>query len=496
MTTTQEGSGGSVEELHKKVEGLLRAAQSALFNGKKEQCSEELDKARSLLEQLEAAGAAQPKLALLRQKYDRQRQDFERRRGSGSSGPSRPAAPVGAPAGVAAKLPAGATKRLGEIGGELDHAEQALADSTKAPGLRIAQAGAALEAVARLQGEIATNYGDKVPPDHADLQAIASRIASVQERAQALAREAEQKARGDEQTRGERESRCGVWIQRLEPYRAGAPEPQLLFQHSSEPSVLASRQEALERSRALLAELRAQDWSGGVTPDLEQAQRDLVERLEQAESVYGESLKRLVAEPVRLVQEQLDFFQKDQGWLSDERQKPRWVAERDRNAIEESLTRLTPVVRALIGEEDSGLRELAALVERLWSEDRKRREALSGRVFMDADRYGGSDAQELRAQAALIVVGRNKEATVLRVSLPTPEWRVEDVVEHTDTSRTASRHRVTHWQFSQVAAKDQSGVHLYRVHLGKDQQADGSFGSLYGNAEDHPLPMAEANVRG
>lgn len=496
MSTTPQASGAGIDELAKKTDTLLRSAERSMFGGKKEQCEAELGQAQELIEAMEAADATSSKISQLKQRLDKQQKALERRAGASPS-PAAPSPDKGAAApaaGSGAKLPAGVTKRLGQISTELDRAEAALADMGLEAKRRISKCTAAVETIAGLQQEIGSNYGAQVPSSHPDLQAVAARIASVQGQLAALERVAQEGAARQTQDRDALEERCAEWVQKLEPYRTGAQRQELVLQHAVDADGIRSQRAELDRARTLLEELRAQDWSAGRTPALEQGESNLLGRLEQADRVHRESLERLVAEPSRLVEAQLSAFAKDQGWAADGKKQPIWVSARDRLAIEESLALLTPEVRGLMGTGTPSLGELDSKVEQLWKENERRLGALAGRVTPDPDRYQGEDAPALREKAADIVRTAEAGAKVLRVTLPAADWRVEDVVEHTDTSKTALRHRVTHWQFAQVAALGKTGLHLYRVHLAKDQRTGGGFGALYGNAEDHPLPMVKANV--
>ena len=97
-------------------------------------------------------------------------------------------------------------------------------------------------------------------------------------------------------------------------------------------------------------------------------------------------------------------------------------------------------------------------------------------------------------KAAQLVKDIAPEATILKVHLIREDWRVEDVVEHTDTSRTAIHRRVTYHMPAQVAARVGDRIQLYNAHVAKNQRPDGSFDSLYGNLEEYPQAIASENL--
>ncbi|MFH0878223.1 MAG: hypothetical protein V2A34_00780, partial [Lentisphaerota bacterium] len=112
---------------------------------------------------------------------------------------------------------------------------------------------------------------------------------------------------------------------------------------------------------------------------------------------------------------------------------------------------------------------------------------------MGAESYRGGDAAELKAKAESIVLAKASGVKILRTTLISSDWKEESVLEYTDTTQTAVRYRTTRSLTAQVAARGDGKVLLYTINLGKDRQADGAWGAVYGHVM-YTDPMLEENV--
>ncbi len=149
---------------------------------------------------------------------------------------------------------------------------------------------------------------------------------------------------------------------------------------------------------------------------------------------------------------------------------------RDMDPLHKALERYAGTV-AVDDPKLASLSEKMALIEKTDGENRAVR---AKRTFMAPDRYSGSDAEALRQKSNDIV--KEKSAGILRVTLPAEDWKEKQGWEWTDTTKTASRYRVTKSMTTQVASKGGDGrVYLNRVHLASDRKSDGSWGPLYGH---------------
>ena len=90
---------------------------------------------------------------------------------------------------------------------------------------------------------------------------------------------------------------------------------------------------------------------------------------------------------------------------------------------------------------------------------------------MKPAKYKGSDSRELMNMAKSIVLKSNSGASILKVNITSNDWVRESVVEWTDNTNTALRHRVTDGIYAQVSAKHGAGYYLFTLFLNKDEIA-------------------------
>lgn len=287
-----------------------------------------------------------------------------------------------------------------------------------------------------------------------------------------------------------RQAACKEWVETLRAYvDVGAGSRKYLVA-----GVTGSETEIKERE-ALFAEAQ-NAWSDyqkavfplGKTPELLQLEKDMQERLAQMPEALRQSRALLAGDVEGEMDRLLAHLNKDTGWKSDTSKTPNLVMKRDMAPLQEALARYAGTVDA--GDAKlAALREKMALIEKT---DQNNRAIRAERTFMQPDRYKGSDADALREKAKDIV--KEKSASILRVTLPADDWKEEKVWEWTDTTKTASRYRVTKSMTAQVAAKGADGkAYLHSVHLASDRKSDGGWGALYGHIMWSDW-MAEGNV--
>jgi hypothetical protein len=164
--------------------------------------------------------------------------------------------------------------------------------------------------------------------------------------------------------------------------------------------------------------------------------------------------------------------------------------ERDLKPLREEIQRLA----ANNAVDEAGLTALKTKLDAIVKKDEEHRRIRSERTFQMPDRYQGADIEKLKAKAVEVIGTEQKDAKVLRVTVPSRDWAVEDVVEATDTTRTALRHRITRSVRAQLAVKRADGkVYLQEVYVGQDKQGDATWGPLKGHTTWADW-MAEGNV--
>lgn len=113
---------------------------------------------------------------------------------------------------------------------------------------------------------------------------------------------------------------------------------------------------------------------------------------------------------------------------------------------------------------------------------------------MIPDRYKGKEIDTLKTKANELQKKKHADAKILRTTIISPDWKEENVVEYTDTTRTAIHQRITRNVHAQVAAKVGNEVLLYTVYIGKNKRSDDTWGELFGNLHQTADRMLEENV--
>jgi nitrogen regulatory protein PII-like uncharacterized protein len=125
--------------------------------------------------------------------------------------------------------------------------------------------------------------------------------------------------------------------------------------------------------------------------------------------------------------------------------------------------------------------ELNAKLSELEQRAGKLRQLNKERTFMMPDQFKGPELEELKAKATEILRKESPDATILRTTVISADWKEERVLEYTDTTKTAVRYRITRSVTAQVAGKRGDDVFLYTLDISQDKRTDGSWGALYGH---------------
>ena len=140
-------------------------------------------------------------------------------------------------------------------------------------------------------------------------------------------------------------------------------------------------------------------------------------------------------------------------------------------------------------------RDLHALLLALLhgGDDGRLRAALAADTRMRADAYAGGDAAELKSFAEQVVAGAQPGIVLLKTAIVSPDWTEESVVEWTDTTQTALRHRTTRSVTVQVAGRLHANTLLFTVDVSQDRLSSGGWGPTAGHVM-FTDPMLAENV--
>jgi hypothetical protein len=292
------------------------------------------------------------------------------------------------------------------------------------------------------------------------------------------------------EARANREKACAEWVEKLRQYAdvgAGSRKYLVTGVTLSEGDI-AAREALLKEAAGVWAEYLKVDFPLGKTPELLDLETAMKEKLAAMPGDLRTSRALLAGDLAGELDRVLSYLNQDTGWRSDTSKMPNLVMDRDVKPLEEALERYAGTV----GKDDATLAGLRSKLALIRETDGKNRQVRSERTFMAPERYAGQDRETLRRTVSSIA--GEKGAEVLRVSLTAEDWKEEDVLEWTDTTKTSVRRRITRFMAAQAATRNPDGrVYLNGVHLAMDRRSDGSWGALYGHVTWSDW-MAEGNV--
>jgi hypothetical protein len=218
----------------------------------------------------------------------------------------------------------------------------------------------------------------------------------------------------------------------------------------------------------------------------------IIRDIEHALKTFEESTKSMAELKLKDAGRQVDYII---TWLNKESKK---IGSKDmpltmNKMTFESARRDLDVAGNLLGEDDSRVKALEAKYSEALSLNAKIAKARVAQTRMIADKFGGPELSALKKKAEEVLGGAKAGVKILRTTVISPDWKEESVIEWTDTTRSALRHRVTRSVSAQVAGKLGDKTTLYTLHIAKDRRTDGSWSQLRGHImfED---PILEENV--
>jgi hypothetical protein len=262
------------------------------------------------------------------------------------------------------------------------------------------------------------------------------------------------------------------WLARIKPY-IFAGDKQI------RPRPVSDAQSAKEQllfvadAQKLLSKYKKTDFPAGRTDDLENAAKELAELLAKAPENRKKSAENLLNKAVETLQRAKRFLG-DESWKTDKTKTPiDWS-----NESMQELARPVDAYAMIVPPDDkrlAALRKEFALIQKF---NRERREAGIDRVRMKAEKYKGKDKDALVAKAKQALAAKHQDAKALATSVISKDWKIEKVVEFTDTSRSEIHLRVTRSVSVQIIGRLGENTYLYTLYAGQTRKKDGSWGPI------------------
>ncbi len=481
-----------VNALAKEANKTLRNSQRAMFNGKLEQAQADLDAAVELIEQIKTLDPAFGPLKGLEGKYAKQKGDLDRRLPKAAADvPTEAQAPAATPS--ADKLPGGVSHRLKQIDRTLARGEQVLTKDRAADDWKAAQLDRIIDQAKGFVDEIMSGYGDQIPPDHPEVQARQARIAGLESQTQQLKADAASREAAAAQQEAQCQAQSDEWLAQLRPYLVGPGHSgydeatYLIPSGTEEVEELQRRKTIYEQAAALFAEYQAAAFPHGKTDALEQAEKELAYALENFGQGYQTSLEGFYAQAREKVEQALRWLDQEEAKEDGERPPallPAHLAQEVQSAIARAAA-ATPQ-EAQLAELEGQWADIQGRADRL-------RQLRQEHTRMTPDQFQGEELGEIKAKAAEFLHKEHPAAQALRTTVISPGWKEEKVLEHTDTTRTEIRYRVTRSVTAQIAGQREEDVLLYTLHVAQDRSTDGDWGAYYGHVM-FTDPMLKENL--
>lgn len=474
--------------LVKEANNLLRGAQSAFFNGKYDESVQLLDRSASLLEEIEQIDPGQSQLSGLKTRMEKQRRELEKRTGASSSAsfsPARASDPAEMKTG-GVKLPGGVTSRIKKIDAELEKAVEVF----RRPGpssteWRRTTAEGRLATAEDILTEIEQGYGAQIPADAPQMQELRNRLAAVKREVVELGNEMAAAGSAKEVSQREKETQSAEWLDRLKPYLDFYGEKRLLVEPTGNAANLTGQTIFLIEAEFILDQYGRTEFLQGRTEELESSVTQLAAAVKNFTANYQFSLEAALAGPRQELQQWEDYLEKNL--------KNPGASLPVSNEVLDSLARQAADLGKLLPEGAEEVKELNSRRAKIEDRNRELRQRWVANTLMKEDLYRGADAGKLREEVGKIVRRDQGEVTLLRTAIIKENWTEERVIEWTDGTRTALRHRITRHLTAQTAARSGGETSLYTVHLSQDRKANGDWGSLSGHVI-FTDPMLEENV--
>jgi len=481
--------------LAKDVNKELRESQNLVFNGKLEEAQKHLDEAAKLIEKIKALDPNFNQLKSLEDKYAKQKKELDKRLGKTEKAETAPPAEKPAGESPAGKLPGGVTHRFEEIDRLLQKGDQVLTGATAgSDDWKVSTLESVLAEANGVIAELQRIYGDQIPPDNPEMKAQQDKIAEFEKKVQTFKGEAAGKKEQAAKAQELQKAQAQEWLAKIKPYITGSGQPDydekkyLIAGGTADVMELERRKKIYAEAAAVFAEYQKAEFPGGKTDQLTQAEKDLAYALK----TFSDGYKTSVAGFFTKAQEQLDQAAQ---WLAQQEAKDDGktqplLLEKD---IVPNITKLINTAAATVPNDDPKVADLRNKLADVEARAGKLRELYKERTLMTPDKFKGEELETIKAQAAEFLKKEYPDATVLRTTVISADWKEEDVEEYTDTTQTAIRHRLTRSVTAQIAGKQGNDVFLYTLDVSKDKRTDGSWGELYGHVMFRD-PMLEKNV--
>jgi hypothetical protein len=485
---------GTSKDLNK----LVRNAQSLYFKGKAREANDALEKAEKMAAEIMAGTdeVEKNKIKGLEGKINRLRKDIDKKLGKSMSEAksSNLDSTSSADKSIISEndggsLPSHVTSDLKVVERYIGSAQKSLdSGDTRNARRSISNAQNKLQQTAERKKRYFS-------PEHPEFVALQKRIDKLEGAVSEKEKGAAEKNAAAAQAAANYKAESDKWVAVLKPYVTGPgkpgydPERYFVASFTEEKSEMAKRSTIFGMLSADMEAYRESGIGENATDELKLIVRDN----DYALKTFQESTSLMAEFKIKEAERQIDYITK---WLNNEAKKT------GSNDLPNTMNKMTfksarrdlDGAARLLDENNERVRLLETKYQEALALDAKLAKIRVEQTRMIPDKFGGSELNVLKKKSEEVLRKAKAAAKVLRTTVVSPDWQEENVIEWTDTSRSALRHRVTRSVSTQVAGKLDGETTLYTIHIAKDRRTDGSWGQLHGHImfED---PILEKNVQ-
>jgi hypothetical protein len=288
--------------------------------------------------------------------------------------------------------------------------------------------------------------------------------AKVQEMKNRAAKEAEAVEREKHETL------CNDWEMKLKkiPYFEGTAQ---------NVTQLITEKGAYKQAIEIMGVYQAVAFNAQKSFTLESLGRDIKQRIDRFPSQLAETVSCLAGVVVDEIEQRITQLNNDTAWKGDTLTLPYFVGKRDFDTIAQHIEELRP----LFADNPQGMESINIALGTLHSINDQRKTERSKRIGMKPEAISGPEALEPAKSAVDAILKHNAGANVIKTAVVRP-WegkRSEGWYDNTKTNWVVRNLAET---TVEVAALLSDGsCKLFSVHIEKELQPDGSYGSLNGN---------------
>ena len=471
------------------INKMMRKAERLYFSGKAQEANELLKQAEKGAEAVLESGseAEKTKVRRLEAKMKKLRANINRKLGGPPPMSTGKSASKPSSASDSGELPSYVTSSIRGVRMSLDNAQEWL-DKGNA---RTAESG--LKAAKRQMAKTEKSYAKYLGTDHPEMIALQQRIDDIEAKIAVMQKgEADRKAQAARAAQ-DAETASADWIPRLQAYIApkgsrGHDPDRYFTGYTEDPQEMARQNAIYAMILADLKEYRETGPGDNATDELKQ----VIKNLEYQVSGFEESYAAMGELYLNESNQKIGFLMKRVGEEAEKLGSGGTPNYMSRFALEDAR-RVLNKAAGLLGEADSRVAALEADYRKVLDENQKLIQARISDTRMTPDQFNGGEKNDIKKTAESVLKTKYPDVSILRTTVISPDWSEENVIEWTDTTKTALQHRITHSVSAQAAGKRGGDIKLYTIHIAKNRRTDGSWGPLHGHImfED---PMLEENV--